>query len=1004
MRKFTIPIEVILKTFGIFIVSGLLLLSTPVCAQYVDDPNLDQIPEYLRNNLPSSNDLPLSSVITIDNYDNFNLGVDFAENNMAENPAVPVWYFTAYNTNAAHHTENGSDWANVAPNFGTGLAGDPVVSYDSLGNVFYENLYPASTIAGAKVIMSSDNGVTWGTAVTAVSGIDKCWLACDQTNGPYANYVYACMTNNSGGSFGRSTDHGATFQNTFSPSTQNLPGMSVCVGPNNNIQGGSVYVVTNSGSAFASTYTFYRSTDGGANFQLMSTQQFSGYVGTDVGGRNSIDNMRTRPYPYIAADNSYGPNRGKLYNVYASNDPPGNGNKPDIWSRYSTDGGATWSSAVRVNDDANTQTHNQWHPAIWVDKQTGRFYVQFMDTRDTPTSDSALIYGTYSDDGGVTWAPNQKISNQKMRIDCGSCGGGGTPRYEGDYNGIVSNKKVSMAGWTDFRNNSFMSVTGYFPDFAMAIDHTIDTLYTSIDSAIFQVSIPGVKLYADTVILSGTIYPVPSGGSITINFPNGNTITTYPATNPVHVVLIGNVPAGSYQATFIAAGPNGTPVHKRLATIRVLTGTNFAANASANPDSICQGQSSQLNVTLLGGTAPFTYSWTPVTGLNNPAIHNPIASPSVTTMYHVLVTDAHSLTSRDSVLIEVKTGPSAPGPINGSPLVCMGRTTTYTIDQVLGATSYSWTVPVGDSIVSGQNTTTISIKWDTVSGTISVIAGNACGTSIPSVLAVTVNQPPAPLGAITGPDTICKNTDATFSVTQVEFAAGYVWSVPSGVTIVNGQGTTTINVTWGILSGSVSVIAGNECDTTLPATKSIGIDSIPDAAGILTGPDTVCNNQSGYAYSVPTIPNVMHYIWTIPAGATIAGSQDTSSIVVDFGTSAVSGNIVVLGRNSCGDGQGSMKSVIVKTCTGISDNGHGSRITVYPNPAQDILNISIHGIENKMTLTFFDVNGRSVYQESLENIPIEFVKQVDIAKFAKGVYFIKLMDKQSLYIVKLIIR
>ena len=561
-----------------------------------------------------------------------------------------------------------------------------------------------------------------------------------------------------------------------------------------------------------------------------------------------------------------------------------------------------------------------------------------------------------------------------------------------------------MAGWTDFRNNSFMSVTGYFPDFAMAIDHTTDTLYTSIDSSVFQVSIPGVKLYADTVILSGTISPVPSIGSLTFHYPSGNTITTYPATKTVYIVLTGNVPAGNYQATFIAAGPNGTPVHKRLATIKVLTGSNFAANASATPDSICQGQSSQLNVTVLGGTSPYSYSWTPVTGLNNPTIHNPVASPSATTMYHVLVTDAHSLTSRDSVLIVVKNGPSAPGPINGPPLVCMGRTTTYTINQVTGANSYSWTVPPGDSIVSGQNTTGISVKWDTASGTISVIAGNACGTSIPAVLAVTVNRTPAPLGAITGPNTICKNTEATFSVTQFEFAAGYIWSVPSGVTIVTGQGTNTLNVTWGALSGSVSVVAGNECDTTLPATKSIGIDSIPEAAGILTGPDTVCVSHSGYVFSVPPIQNVIHYIWTIPSGATITGSIDTSSIVVDFSASAVSGNILVLGRNNCGDGQGSTKAVIVKSCIGgIQDNGPGSRITVYPNPAQDILNISVHGTGYKMTLTFFDVNGSSVYQENLANIPTEFVKQVDISKFPKGVYFIKTLNDSGVITRKVIL-
>jgi hypothetical protein len=1005
MRKFTLTFESIIISAGIFIACGLLLYGTPVVAQSIDNPNIDQIPPYLRYYDPNSKDLPLSSVITIGNFDNFNLGVDFAENNMAENPVLPVWYFTAYNTNTAHHSENGWDWTTTSPNFGIGLAGDPVVAYDSLGNLFYENLFPASSIQGAKVMKSSDNGVTWGAAVTAVSGIDKCWLACDQTSGPYANYVYACMTNNSGGSFGRSTDHGATFQNTFSPSTQNLPGMSVCVGPNNNIQGGSVYVVTNSGSAFASTYTFYRSTDGGANFTQMSSQQFSGYVGSDVGGRNSVQNMRTRPYPYIAADNSYGSHRGRLYNVYASNDPPGNGNKPDIWARHSDDGGTTWSSAVRVNDDANTQNNHQWDPAIWVDKQTGRFYVQFMDTRDCPTHDSALIYATYSDDGGVTWAQNQAISNKKMKIDCASCGGGGSPRYQGDYNGIISNKKVSMAGWTDFRNNSFMSVTGYFPDFAMAIDHTTDTLYTSIDSAAFQVSVPAVKLYTDTVLLSGTVLPVPSSGTITLHYPGGSTITTYPANKPVNVVLTGSVPSGTYQVTFIAAGPNGTPVHKRVATIKVLPGSNFGSNATAFPDSICQGQSTQLNVTVIGGTSPFTYSWTPAASLSNPAIANPVATPGVTTMYHVLVTDAQSHTSTDSVLVTVKNGPSAPGPINGQATVCVGTTTTYSIAQVAGATSYSWTVPAGDSIISGQNTTTITVKWDTASGTVSVIAGNACGTSIPSVLVVAVDQAPAPLGSITGPGAVCKTTTGIFSVAQVEYASSYIWTVPSGANIVSGQGTNTIHVTWGGNSGAVSVIAANPCDTTSPVTKQVLADSVPLAPGTISGPDTVCVSHTGYVFSIAAIPDANHYTWTLPTGAAITGTQDTSSIVVDFSASAVSGNIVVMGSNDCGDGPGSTKSVFVKNCIGgIQENGSGPGITVYPNPARDIVNISLHRILKEMTLGIYDVNGRPLYMEVLKNSTPESVKQVDVSGFVKGVYFIKLMDDQSLYIVKLIIQ
>ena len=195
--------------------------------------------------------------------------------------------------------------------------------------------------------------------------------------------------------------------------TQSLPGMMVCVGPNGATDGGAVYVVTNSGSSFASTYTFYASTNGGTSFTFRSAQSFANYVGTNVNGRNSVQNMRTRPYPFIAADNSSGTYRGRLYCVYASNSPSGDGNKPDIFCRYSTNQGTTWSSAMLINDDANTTNHNQWHPSIWCDISTGRLFVKWMDTRDTPTSDSAYIYASYSDDGGTTWATNQRISNQR---------------------------------------------------------------------------------------------------------------------------------------------------------------------------------------------------------------------------------------------------------------------------------------------------------------------------------------------------------------------------------------------------------------------------------------------------------------------------------------------------------------------------------------------------------------------------------------------------------------
>lgn len=542
------------------------------------NPNLDRPPHWVYDMRKAYQhyEYPMTPVTTPDGFTNYYLGIDFAEGHIAQNPRNPLWSFMAFNINGTHYTTDGGlNWGIVNPGY-PNASGDPVVAYDSLGNLYYDNM--KSPITGTWIAKSTNNGQSWLFAnVTGNTGNDKNWIACDQTAGPYANFVYGSMTNGSQASFSRSTNGGTSFSLIGNLTPHNLPGTMPCVGPNGSIQGGSVYVVTNSGSAFTPDYSFFRSTNGGATLPtLMSTQ--SGWVntvGTQSGGRNSVHNMRTRPYPYIAADNSYGPYRGRLYCIYAANDPPGNGNRPDIWCRYSTDFGATFSSAIRINDDPNTQNNNQWHPAVWCDKETGRVYVQWMDTRNCPTTDSAEIYASFSSNGGVSWVTNQKISNAKMKIDCATCGGGGTPRYQGDYNGITSNSQGSALTWADWRNGSFGSYFAYFPDFALRVTPVVNIASGTNDSGFAFVSVPAVKLFTLTSTFSATVVTPPGTGSFTLTLLNRstpatqNTLSSYPDSLRLRIRTNGGVPNGAYTIRVVGNGPNGTPVHFRTLTVNV---------------------------------------------------------------------------------------------------------------------------------------------------------------------------------------------------------------------------------------------------------------------------------------------------------------------------------------------------------------------------------------------------------------------------------------------------
>jgi VCBS repeat-containing protein len=88
-------------------------------------------------------------------------------------------------------------------------------------------------------------------------------------------------------------------------------------------------------------------------------------------------------------------------------------------------------------------------------------------------------------------------------------------------------------------------------------------------------------------------------------------------------------------------------------------GNPLSVTASASPSEICNGESSQLNAFAAGGTGNFEYQWTPTTGLNNPEIQNPVATPTETTTYTVTVDDGSSSIS-DNVTITVNPTPDTP--------------------------------------------------------------------------------------------------------------------------------------------------------------------------------------------------------------------------------------------------------------------------------------------------------------------------------------------------------
>jgi uncharacterized repeat protein (TIGR01451 family) len=250
--------------------------------------------------------------------------------------------------------------------------------------------------------------------------------------------------------------------------------------------------------------------------------------------------------------------------------------------------------------------------------------------------------------------------------------------------------------------------------------------------------------------------------------------------------------------------------------------------------------------------------------------------------------------------------PAMPGVIAGVIAPCIGSTKTYSIADL--GFLYSWTVPAGWTILSGQGSNSITVTVGATAGNISVTAGNACGGSSPRNLAVTPQATaPAQPSEITGTSPVCAGSTQTYSVTAVPFVV-YDWSVPAGWAILTGQGSNSITCTVGAATGTITVTPSNDCGTGISRNRTIVVDVAPPAAtSAITGNNNPCENST-VSYSVTEVSGIT-YTWSFPADWTINSGQGSHEVEVTVG--AISGNIIVVPSNGCGNGPATQLAVNV---------------------------------------------------------------------------------------------
>jgi hypothetical protein len=385
-------------------------------------------------------------------------------------------------------------------------------------------------VAGLAVGVSTNGGATWQRRVIGASVGDPLGdICCDEQLAwdRFGNLWMTYLVNSNGDVFvALSTDGGASFTKVADLQTKFGDQPSIAVGPNsvwvsftaspgNQIQafgapvtglgafgsftapenvpspGNGDYGDTAVGPAGQVMVTYQNSTNGqgGADVYTAVDPDGLGPAGfakpviathSHVGGFDFIPAQPHRSVDVeanLAWDRSGGPHNGRVYLIWTQ-EPKNESDDTDIMLQHSDNAGATWSTAVRLNDDATR--NSQFNPAIALDQASGDVAISWYDTRNDPGSgsgdtdgipnDDFQVWATDSTNGGVSFAPNFQVSAGTSNATDANSG-----FDTGDYTHAAFVGGTFWPAWSDNSNS-----TGDNPDGPL---HQFD-LYTA------KISIP----------------------------------------------------------------------------------------------------------------------------------------------------------------------------------------------------------------------------------------------------------------------------------------------------------------------------------------------------------------------------------------------------------------------------------------------------------------------------------------------------------------------------------
>ncbi|MEO6542034.1 MAG: hypothetical protein ABIN74_13610, partial [Ferruginibacter sp.] len=292
----------------------------------------------------------------------------------------------------------------------------------------------------------------------------------------------------------------------------------------------------------------------------------------------------------------------------------------------------------------------------------------------------------------------------------------GTPPYQFSKDGITFQSSGIFTGLA--ANNYTITVRD-----ALNVINTINlVLVNSLPLQLNAIATPSICFNNGIITAAGSGGSAPLQYSIDgINFQLSNIFTGLSPNN--YIVTVRDV--NNCSTTF---------------PITIISNNTLTVNAGNN-STICEGTKATLTATSNGST----FSWSPVTGLSDPNILNPDASPVVTTAYTLTASDG-ICTGTSTVTVFVN---PAPIPNAGRDTgICFGKSIPL---NGTGGVSYLWKPSTYLSNTNIYNPIIINPNVGILKYALSVVGANGCNSLRDDSVVITISNPP---NLFVGNDTI----------------------------------------------------------------------------------------------------------------------------------------------------------------------------------------------------------------------------------------------------------